>query len=85
MGQYVFAYAVGGILLLVLLILLAKPIKWTLRLVINSALGCAGLMIFNLIGGLFGLYIGVNIATAVTVGILGLPGLALLLVLQYMI
>lgn len=80
--MYFFAYAVGAVLLLIALILLARPIKWALKLMVNSALGCIGLIAFNLIGGLTGLYIGVNIATAVTVGILGLPGVAMILLLQ---
>ena len=85
MGQYIFAYVTGGILLLAALLLLARPIKWIFRLMINSALGCIGLMLFNLIGGLFGLYIGVNLVTALTVGLLGVPGFALILILQYLI
>ncbi|OQB15231.1 MAG: Sigma-K factor-processing regulatory protein BofA [Firmicutes bacterium ADurb.Bin193] len=85
MGQYIFAYAVGAMLLVIALFLLARPIKWMFKLIINSVLGCIGLIAFNLIGGLFGLYIGVNLATSVTVGVLGLPGLALLLFLQYIV
>lgn len=82
MGQYLFAYSVGAVLVVIAIVLLARPIKWLFRLVINCALGCAGLVAFNLFGGLFGLYIGVNLVTAVSVGILGLPGLAMLLVLK---
>ena len=85
MTQYIFAYIIGGILLVTALLLLARPIKWIVKIALSSALGCIGLAVFNLIGGLFGLYIGVNLATALTVGILGLPGFALLLILQYLI
>jgi inhibitor of the pro-sigma K processing machinery len=82
MVQYVLAYCVGGILAVIALALLARPIKWLFKVLINCALGIAVLVVFNLIGGLFGLYIGVNLATAATVGLLGMPGLALLLMLR---
>lgn len=82
MGQYLFAYSVGAVLAVITLILLARPIKWLFKLAISCAVGCAGLVAFNLLGGLFGLYIGVNLATAATAGILGLPGLAMMLILK---
>ncbi len=71
--------------MVIALILLAKPIKWLFKLILSCMLGFVGLIAFNLVGGLFGLYIGVNIATAVTVGVLGLPGLAMLLFLQHIV
>lgn len=83
MTQTIFAYIVGGILLCVALFFLARPLKMLFKIVISSALGCVGLIIFNFFCGLIGLYIGVNIATATTLGILGLPGLAMLLILQF--
>jgi len=85
MGQYIFAYVVGAILLIVALILLARPIKWLFKLLLSCMLGFGGLILFNLLGGLAGLYIGVNIVTAVTAGVLGIPGLALMLFLQYLV
>ena len=85
MGQYIIAYFVGAILLVISLILLARPIKWVLKLIFSCMLGFVGLLGFNLVGGLAGLYIGVNIITAVTVGVLGMPGLALLLFVRYIV
>ena len=57
------------------------PIKWILKLVFNSILG--GLLIFaiNLIGGIWGLHIGLNFFTAIIVGILGIPGAVCLIVI----
>jgi len=82
MTQTIFAYIVGGILLLIALFFLARPLKMLFKIAISSALGCVGLIVFNFFCGLVGLYIGVNIATATTLGILGLPGLAMILILQ---
>ena len=57
------------------------PLKWILKLVFNSILG--GLLIFaiNLIGGIWGLHIGLNFFTAIMVGILGIPGAVCLIVI----
>ena len=40
---------------------------------------------FNYVGGIFGLYIPANIVTILTAGILGLPGLGLMVVLQIIV
>ena len=84
MGQYVLTYAAGAVFLFIALLIFSRPIKWLLKLCLNSALGCAGLITFNFLGSLFGLHIGVNLVTCLTVGILGLPGFPLLLVLQFL-
>jgi len=82
MAQTVFAYVVGGILLIVALLFLAKPLKSLFKIIISSAIGCVGLIIFNFFGGLAGLYIGINAATAITLGFLGIPGFIMILILQ---
>lgn len=84
MTQVVFAYVMGGVLLLTALFFLAKPLKKVLKIAISSTLACAALIGFNLLGGVTGLYVGVNAVTAVTVGILGFPGFLMILLLQWM-
>lgn len=61
------------------------PIKSILKLVLNSILG--GLMIYliNLIGGIFSFHIGLNYITAIVAGILGIPGVILLVILKFFI
>ena len=58
------------------------PLKSILKLVFNSILGGIGIYIINLVGTSFGFHIGLNIGTAILVGILGIPGVALLVVLE---
>lgn len=43
------------------------PIKWILKLVFNSILGGAIIYIINLIGGVWGFHIGLNIYTSILV------------------
>lgn len=61
------------------------PIKWILKLVFSSILG--GLLIFaiNLLGGIWGIHIGINIFTVIMVGILGIPGAICLIVISLLL
>lgn len=68
-------YAGGFILLLILLQVLAKPLEWAFRIVGNSIAGGVALLLVNAAGGYVGFHIGLNPFTAVTVGMLGVPGL----------
>ncbi len=58
------------------------PIKSVLKLVFNSILGGILIYVINLIGMNFGFHIGLNLITAIIVGILGVPGAALLVILK---
>ena len=58
------------------------PIKTILKIVGNSVLGGLLIFIINLIGNTFNFHIGLNIVTALVIGILGVPGVVLLVVLK---
>ena len=58
------------------------PLKNILKLILNSIFGGVLIYIINIIGMNFGFHIGLNVLTAVIVGILGIPGAALLIVLR---
>ena len=60
--------------------MLVVPLKYLLRLLGNSLAGGIVLLIINVLGESFGLFVPVNIVTAVVVGLTGVPGLVLLLV-----
>lgn len=64
------------------LVVLRRPLGVLLRLLLRSLLGLGGIWLFNLAGGLIGVQVGLNLFTALTVGLLGLPGFGLLLLLQ---
>jgi len=61
------------------------PIKSILKLVLNSILGGLIIYLINLIGGLFSFHIGLNYITAIIAGILGVPGVILLVILKIFI
>lgn len=78
----VIAFAIGLLLLYVVGILLVIPIKVIIKLIINGLIGGVTLFLFNLIGAYFGLHIPINAFSALIVGILGLPGVILLIIGQ---
>lgn len=79
-----FAYVGGGILLVAALVLFARPLRYLMKILLRSAIGVLGISVFNAIGSLFGVSLGVNMITALTTGILGFPGFALLITLYYL-
>ena len=55
------------------------------RLAVRSGLGLVFLWLFQGLGGLLGVSLGVNLINSVILGALGLPGFALLLMTQWMV
>ena len=76
------AYAVGLVLLFFLIRIFYTPLKFALKLVGTAIAGGLFLLFINLVGGIVNIQIGINIFTALTVGLLGIPGAALMLILQ---
>lgn len=77
---------VGGIVLVAMFIfvnMLFRPVRAIFALTLNTILGWAGLYIFNFLISPLGFAIGINLVSATTVGILGLPGLILLIILKF--
>lgn len=60
----------------------AVPIIKIIKLIVNSIVGAVLIWIINLVGTSFQFHIGINIITAIFVGILGVPGAILLIVLK---
>ena len=56
------------------------PIKKIIKLLVNSIFGGISIFLINLIGGYFGFHIGINIFTSILVGVLGIPGVIVLIV-----
>ncbi len=81
-----FATAVGYILgILVVLIVSGvclKPIKIVMKFLLNSIAGVLIVFVINFIGSFWGIHIGINPFTAVVLGILGIPGVIMILLAQ---
>ena len=72
----VIAYFAGVFLLYVIGRLLLIPLRIIFNLIVNAVIGGAMLLIVNLIGGMWGISIGINPITALVAGLLGIPGVA---------
>ena len=79
----VFLTYVGAIILIFLVgKIFVWPLKVMLKLAVSSLIGGALILLINLIAGIWGLVlIPLNLVTAAVAGILGLPGVILLLIL----
>jgi inhibitor of the pro-sigma K processing machinery len=74
--------AVAGLVLAVLL-LARRPLAAAGRLAFRSGVGLCCLWAFNQLGALIGVRVGVNLVSGLVLGVLGAPGLGLLLLTQW--
>jgi inhibitor of the pro-sigma K processing machinery len=79
----IFLGCITGIILFGKMLIL--PIKLVIKLIFNSLIGGLIITLINWIGATFNLHIGLNIFTAIFVGILGIPGAILIILFKLMI
>ena len=76
-----------GIFAVLLLIaafkLFSAPLKWAAKITLNTLLGFGCLIVFSFLGGYIGAVPGVNLINSLVVGVLGLPGFAMLVCLTW--
>lgn len=76
---------IGVGILFIVLKLLSLPMKIIIKLVINGIVGGIIIFIVNLIGANFGFVIDLNWITALLVGFLGVPGVIIVAILQFVL
>ena len=77
--------ALAVIVVIVLIRVISAPIRLIFKLLINTVIGFAVLYLVNLIGQNFGITIEMNLLHAVIVGIFGIPGVIVLILLQFIL
>ena len=76
--------AVGGLVLLAMAAqAFSTPVRLAAKAAVNTLLGLGGLLLLNATTAITGLSLGVNLFNALVVGVLGIPGLVLLLLVQW--
>ena len=80
--EKIVALAIPVIFSFLLVSILIKPIKLIFKLLINTGFGFICLFLLNLLSDYTGVVFSLNFVTAAIVGILGLPGIVMLLVYQ---
>ncbi|KJS18784.1 MAG: hypothetical protein VR72_21485 [Clostridiaceae bacterium BRH_c20a] len=58
------------------------PIQWIVKILVNSVVALIGLIVLNIIGSFVGFHLPVNFVTVLGVGVLGVPGLILLIIMH---
>lgn len=79
------AFLIGLVILYIVGLLLVIPLKFLIKLVINAVIGGIILFIFNIIGAFLGYTVVINPLNALIVGVLGVPGIILILILQFIL
>lgn len=81
----ILSYAAGLVIILLVCRLFLRPAKWLGRLLANGVFGGIMIFIVNMCGGFAGIEIAVNPVTALTAGVLGVPGVLLIAALQWIL
>lgn len=76
-------WAVGFVLLILVLLLFHRPLHLLLRLLLRTVVGLTALTLFAPLGHLLGISLGVNLWNGLILGALGVPGFGLLLLLHW--
>ena len=79
--QEILLYIFGISVALILIRIFLPQVKYISRILVNSVLGTGALFIANTLLTLIEIAVGINAATVLTVGILGVPGFILILAL----
>ncbi len=75
----------AAIAVLVVAKLLAWPVKKIMKLAINVVIGIVMIILVNNFGASIGITIPFNVVTALIAGILGIPGVILLIIIGFFI
>ncbi|MBR6114240.1 MAG: pro-sigmaK processing inhibitor BofA family protein [Oscillospiraceae bacterium] len=78
--------AVAAVLLLGLFIRIIRlPLKWLIKAALHAAVGFVALFVLNFIGSWVGIELELNLFNALITGVLGVPGVLILLVFKYIL
>lgn len=80
--ENIVALAIPALLAVIVIRLLFKPIKWVAKLAIHAACGFLCLWLLNTVSGFTGLVLPINAVTVLLSGTLGVPGIALIVLLE---
>ena len=76
-------WIVGGLMLALALAAMRRPLGALVRLGLRTGAGLGVLWVLSLTGGALGLRLGVNLVNALVLGVLGAPGLGLLVAMAW--
>jgi inhibitor of the pro-sigma K processing machinery len=80
--ENIITFAIPILLMVLLLKILFTPMKWALKLALHAAAGFVCLWLLNSVSGFTGLELPINAVTTLISGIFGVPGIALIALLE---
>ena len=80
--ENVLALLIPALLTVLLIRLLVMPVKLAAKLLLHSAAGLLCLGLLNSVSGFTGIFFPINAVTVLIAGFLGLPGMALMTLLE---
>lgn len=83
MDQLLLPLGATALILFMAVLSLGKPLRWLCTLILRTSASFATLFALQWVGPWVGIALGANVWNALTLTFLGLPGFALLLMLQW--
>jgi pro-sigmaK processing inhibitor BofA len=81
----IIALFAAAVVLILLIRIGIKPAVWLAKAVLGTALGFCALVVINFFGKFIGINLPVNIFSSAVLGLLSLPGLAVLFIMDIFI
>ncbi len=78
-------YVCAGALIVLFVKLIKLPIRWAFKLLLHALIGFVGLYVLNFFGSAIGVSLEMTWLNALITGVLGIPGVVLLLLVKYLL
>jgi len=75
-------YMIGICIFFAIIIFFSDKFKTMGKFIFNGAIGSVGIYIINTLFASFGLYVGINLITFIVAGLLGIPGIISLYIIN---
>ena len=80
--ENIITFAIPILLLVLLVKILFTPMKWIFKLVLHALTGFVCLWLLNSVSGFTGLELPINAVTTLISGVFGVPGIAVIVLLE---
>ena len=81
-SESVIGYMIGACILVVLFLFFSEKFKLLGKFLFNGVIGSIGIYIINNMFSSFGIFVGLNLINFIVVGLMGIPGLISLYVIN---
>ncbi len=81
-AKAIIAFIVGLLIIITICRFFKNPVKWMIKLGLNGILGGIMLYVINSVGSVIGFHIELNIINSLVAGVLGFPGVILLVLIK---